>query len=331
MTNKRVKRSINKELMFNKIMPSYPTPVQTGYYRDNGTQSYDRASLRYDKPSVGMSDEILKQGTAYVNRDAAVHTPSSPNQFPFFPHELNNTENKQNDPGAYSQNQTFSQNNSISNSGQYFSDNQPGSTLQQNYSRQPEIQPSYMKNPDQNNIQNQNSNDPQMQMQKQFSKTPDPDFSSETSAVQYNPSLNDSRYLQAFIQQMAEQGLRSSEASRTATKTAVQEKKEPDDRYNSYERAKLKDELKDLPKYINITKQIVYSNVEEMMKKFNCCTCDMCKQAVILNTLNNVKSEYVYKKPSEIKELIASKDISEINKQLIRTIVSIKANSPHKR
>ncbi len=326
MTNKRVKRNINKELMFNKIMPSYPTSIQNGYYRDNASPSYDRAAVKHEKTEVGLSDEIIKQGTAFINRDAAVHTPRSSENFAGFPNELTGSEIKRTEKNSlYSQNTIFAQNKITSDPTQVYTDNQPGSYSQQSFSKQSEPVQTYQKQPEMISRINQND-----MINEQYQNRPEKDnvFSSEAPVTQYDPDSGSNRYLQAFIQQLAEQRA-ASEISQTqvhtAVKTAEPVKKEPNEVYTSYERAK----IKETPKFINVTKQIVYSSIEAMMKKFNCCTCDLCKQAVILDTLNNVKAEYVFKKQSEISELIKDKDMTEINKQLIRTIVKIKANPPH--
>ena len=353
MTNKRVKRNINKELMFNKIMPSYPTSVPNGYYNDNSSPSYGRAPVKQEKTEIGLSEELLKHGTAYINRDAAVHTPASSNDFPAFPHEMNNTDIKRtDDTGFYAQNNSFTQKNNdhYPMQSQVYTDNQPGSSIQHIYSGQTEINRSYPVKTDNPNVSNavNQINDQYQTMQKnenhitekynnipgtgnqvseQYQNISNKEdlFSAEAYSQSYDPSSENNRYLQAFMQQMAEQRARTPEQVQTAVKTSVPEKKENKEIYSSYERA----QIKEAPKFINITKQIVYSNIEDMMKKFNCCTCDLCKQAVILDTLNNVKAEYVFKKRSEINELIKEKDMSDINKQLIHTIVKIKANPPH--
>ena len=51
----------------------------------------------------------------------------------------------------------------------------------------------------------------------------------------------------------------------------------------------------------------------------------------MLNVLNNVKPEYVYKKPSEVKELIETNNYVDINQPIIRAILDTKSNPPHKK
>lgn len=326
MTNKRVKRNINKELMFNKIMPSYQTPLQNNFYRDNSSPSYGMAALKHEKTEIGLSDELLKHGTAYINRDAAVHTPASSNDFPVFGNETNSAETKRTDNSSlYSQNNSFIQKNSapypIQN--QVYMDNQPGSPMRSGFTGQPEINSRSYQIP--NNVPDVPTANNQITNQYQNTSVLNQEdlFSEEAYSQSYDPSTEKNSYLQTFMRQMTEQKAKTAEQTQTAVNNApVPEKKEI---YTSYERA----QLKDTPKFINITKQIVYSNLDEMMKKFNCCTCNLCKQAVILDTLNNVKAEYVFKKHSEVTELIKDKDMSDINKQLIHTIVKIKANPPH--
>ena len=87
----------------------------------------------------------------------------------------------------------------------------------------------------------------------------------------------------------------------------------------------------DDPRYINVTEEVLYSKLTEMIAKFKCCNCEKCRQHIMLHVLNNVKPEYVYKKPSEVKELIANNNYVDINQPIIRAILETKANPPHKK
>jgi hypothetical protein len=51
----------------------------------------------------------------------------------------------------------------------------------------------------------------------------------------------------------------------------------------------------------------------------------------MLSILNTVKPEYVYKKPSEVKELILSNNYTDISQPIVRAILDIKMNPPHKK
>lgn len=87
----------------------------------------------------------------------------------------------------------------------------------------------------------------------------------------------------------------------------------------------------DKPKYINITEEILYSKLTNMIAMFKCCNCEKCRQTVMLSVLNSVKAEYVYKRPSEVKEMIESNSYADINQPIIRAILDTKSNPPHKR
>ena len=87
----------------------------------------------------------------------------------------------------------------------------------------------------------------------------------------------------------------------------------------------------DNPRYINVTEEVLYSKLTEMIAKFKCCNCEKCRQHIMLRVLNNVKPEYVFKKPSEVKELIESNNYVDINQPIIRAILETKANPPHKK
>ena len=87
----------------------------------------------------------------------------------------------------------------------------------------------------------------------------------------------------------------------------------------------------DEPRYINVTEEVLYSKLNEMIAKFKCCSCEKCRQHIVLQVLNSVKPEYVYKKPSEVKKLIAENNYVDINQPLIRAILETKSNPPHKK
>ena len=89
--------------------------------------------------------------------------------------------------------------------------------------------------------------------------------------------------------------------------------------------------IDDKPKYINITEEVLYSKLTNMIAMFKCCNCEKCRQSITLQVLNNVKPEYVYKKPSEVKELIESNNYIDINQPIIRAILDTKSNPPHKK
>ena len=46
-------------------------------------------------------------------------------------------------------------------------------------------------------------------------------------------------------------------------------------------------------KCVNVMEQIVDSNIEEVMRKEQCCTCERCKMDVRALTLNRVPPKYV--------------------------------------
>lgn len=86
----------------------------------------------------------------------------------------------------------------------------------------------------------------------------------------------------------------------------------------------------DEPNYINIVKQSLYSKLDSMIKMFKCCDCELCRQSITLEVLNNVKPEYKYIKPSEIQHIIDENNYPDINQPIIHAIFEVKANPPHK-
>lgn len=85
----------------------------------------------------------------------------------------------------------------------------------------------------------------------------------------------------------------------------------------------------DRPHFLNMTKQVLYSKLDEMMDMFNCCNCDLCRQAVTLQVLNSVKPEYKYVKRSEMHDIVENSNHDDINQPIIHAIFEVKANPPH--
>ena len=86
----------------------------------------------------------------------------------------------------------------------------------------------------------------------------------------------------------------------------------------------------DEEKLINIIEYVVHERLENILTTFKCCKCDECRKAVTLKVLNQVCPEYVYMRPSEVKALISGDNYKNINQPVIRSILEIKANPPHK-
>ncbi|WP_049962772.1 late competence development ComFB family protein [Ruminococcus sp. HUN007] len=87
----------------------------------------------------------------------------------------------------------------------------------------------------------------------------------------------------------------------------------------------------DVPRYINMTEEVLLSKLDEMIAKFKCCSCEKCRQHIMLQVLNSVKPEYVYKKPSEVRELIENNNYVDINQPIIKAVLETKSNPPHKK
>ena len=85
----------------------------------------------------------------------------------------------------------------------------------------------------------------------------------------------------------------------------------------------------DEEKLINIIEYIVQKKLETTLTTFKCCKCDECRKAVTLKILNQITPEYVYMRPSQMKELISEDNYKNLNQPIIRSVLEIKANPPH--
>jgi len=276
MTSRKIKRNLNKELMFNKIMPSSLSSVTSEH---NNTVNVERAVLKSEYVKNDAYEENIRtQDTVQPKKPEIQNTSSTDikntvSNIPAYNKILNSLNTSYVSPESQPAPQTFS--DVVLNS-------QPAaSTSVTNFKQE-------------------------LNMQDET-----PQYNKAVDFFGVNPFNN-------IVTEPVQTPQQFSEPIQKAVISSAPPIPDPK-------------EDPDRPQYMNITKQVLYSKLDEMIKMFKCCDCSLCRRIITLQVLNSVKPEYVYKKPSEVKAMIRENNCTDIDQPIIHAIFDVKANPPHKK
>jgi len=276
MTSRKIKRNLNKELMFNKIMPSSLSSVTSEH---NNTVNVERAALKSEYVKNDAYEENIRtQDTVQPKKPEIQNTSSTDikntvSNIPAYNKILNSLNTSYVSPESQPAPQTFS--DVVLNS-------QPAaSTSVTNFKQE-------------------------LNMQDET-----PQYNKAVDFFGMNPFNN-------IVTEPVQTPQQFSEPIQKAVISSAPPIPDPK-------------EDPDRPQYMNITKQVLYSKLDEMIKMFKCCDCSLCRRIITLQVLNSVKPEYVYKKPSEVKAMIRENNCTDIDQPIIHAIFDVKANPPHKK
>lgn len=276
MTSRKIKRNLNKELMFNKIMPSSLSSVTSEH---NNTVNVERATLKSEYVKNDAYEENIRtQDTVQPKKPEIQNTSSTDikntvSNIPAYNKILNSLNTSYVSPESQPAPQTFS--DVVLNS-------QPAtSTSVTNFKQE-------------------------LNMQDET-----PQYNKAVDFFGVNPFNN-------IVTEPVQTPQQFSEPIQKAVISSAPPIPDPK-------------EDPDRPQYMNITKQVLYSKLDEMIKMFKCCDCSLCRRIITLQVLNSVKPEYVYKKPSEVKAMIRENNCTDIDQPIIHAIFDVKANPPHKK
>ncbi|MBE6842846.1 MAG: hypothetical protein E7510_08475 [Ruminococcus sp.] len=276
MTSRKIKRNLNKELMFNKIMPSSLSSVTSEH---NNTVNVERAALKSEYVKNDAYEENIRtQDTVQPKKPEIQNTSSTDikntvSNIPAYNKILNSLNTSYVSPESQPAPQTFS--DVVLNS-------QPAaSTSVTNFKQE-------------------------LNMQDET-----PQYNKAVDFFGVNPFNN-------IVTEPVQTPQQFSEPIQKAVISSAPPIPDPK-------------EDPDRPQYMNITKQVLYSKLDEMIKMFKCCDCSLCRRIITLQVLNSVKPEYVYKKPSEVKAMIRENNCTDIDQPIIHAIFDVKANPPHKK
>ena len=80
---------------------------------------------------------------------------------------------------------------------------------------------------------------------------------------------------------------------------------------------------------VNIREKMVESKVDEALEKFNCCTCSLCRQDVICTALNSITPKYMAVTEEDVDKIIEKEDFSEITQAIMKAILHVRTNPRH--
>jgi hypothetical protein len=80
---------------------------------------------------------------------------------------------------------------------------------------------------------------------------------------------------------------------------------------------------------INIYEKMVDQRIDDALKKFNCCSCSLCKQEVTMNALNNLQPKYIIVAKHDIEKIMQNMDYSDVTQAIMKAILKVKANPHH--
>lgn len=80
---------------------------------------------------------------------------------------------------------------------------------------------------------------------------------------------------------------------------------------------------------INITENLVLDNVDEVIHRFNACSCDRCRCDICAYALNLLPVNYVVAPPAKLSELESNISEKEIIDALVKAVLKVRAHPHH--
>ncbi len=80
---------------------------------------------------------------------------------------------------------------------------------------------------------------------------------------------------------------------------------------------------------INVMENLVLKNVDEVIRRFNICSCDRCRCDVCAKALNNLPSRYVVVQSADIEGIEAAISQKMIMDALIKAALIVRAHPRH--
>ncbi len=83
------------------------------------------------------------------------------------------------------------------------------------------------------------------------------------------------------------------------------------------------------PVMVNIYEKMVLDKVDAAIAKFKCCSCYLCHQDIVTMALNNLKPKYIVAVEDDIPNLLQKENSSEVTSAIMKAILHVKANPRH--
>lgn len=88
-------------------------------------------------------------------------------------------------------------------------------------------------------------------------------------------------------------------------------------------------EPKPEPQLVNLMEGFVAARLDEVMKKFNCCTCDRCRRDILAMTLNKLPPLYVLEDDLNLRDQKEKERSADVAAALVKSVLAVKANPNH--
>lgn len=83
------------------------------------------------------------------------------------------------------------------------------------------------------------------------------------------------------------------------------------------------------PVMVNIYEKMVLDKVDAAIAKFKCCSCYLCHQDIVTMALNNLKPKYIVAVEDDLPNLLQKENASEVTSAIMKAILHVKANPRH--
>lgn len=83
------------------------------------------------------------------------------------------------------------------------------------------------------------------------------------------------------------------------------------------------------PQLVNLMESFVTSRIDEVMRKFNCCSCDRCRRDILAMTLNKLPPLYVLEDDLNLRDQKEKERSADVAAALVKSVLAIKAHPNH--
>lgn len=101
---------------------------------------------------------------------------------------------------------------------------------------------------------------------------------------------------------------------------------------NPHMSAITKNDFTSAPRTHNVMEDVVFQKIDEVLERFNCCKCEVCRQDIIAIALNNLPPKYVaateQKMTTKI-QMTMVKAASDANAALVKAAIVVRNNPRH--
>ncbi len=83
------------------------------------------------------------------------------------------------------------------------------------------------------------------------------------------------------------------------------------------------------PQLVNLMEGFVSSRIDEVMQKFNCCSCERCRRDILAMALNKLPPLYVLEDDLNLRDQKEKERSADVAAALVKSVLAIKAHPNH--